>query len=381
MTATATVTTVVIAVGFAMAAPTVPKMEAPPAGCLPSEPISGIGVVDPFHLPVAPATQLNADGKILYRQERWDQARAKYRAAEAADPDFLAPILNVACSFVRQERFTEAMLEVRRLLDRAYLPWSAEVLSAADLGALKVRGEGKELRAVLEAGRQRWADGLSGDVVLVARLRPPLKLGDPSTTTGALVLGPRQEILAWSPRTLRYRQVTSEEGRVIAVARSSDGRKIAYVTAEKLIRAPGAAVSLRGIFLTELELGTLAVLGRVPVEGDVRRLDVLTIGTGFAYRIDRGSPATTFRLADGRLEASIVPRAAHGAVTLTGTGVLPNSSPRALPGGCGGAVRDVEGAHGMREVRVQVQVKPRGRGGAVEIGGPFGSSLSGLPIP
>ncbi len=351
----------------------------PPAAtvCLPAAPVVGLGVVDPFHVPPPAATQLNADGKVLYRQGRWDEARAKYRAAEAADPDFLAPALNVACSFVRQERFGEAIAEVLRLLDRAFLPWSEEVLSAADLGALKVRPEGKQLRTVLSEGRFRWAEGLQGDVILVARTRAPLKLGTPGTAEAALVLGPRQEIFAWSPRTRRYRQLTSEEGRVLAVARSSDGRRISYATAEKLIRGPGSGVALRGVVLKELELGTLSALGRGILQGDVRSLQVLTVGTGFAYRIERATGFVTYRFKDGGLEPSAVPRKLSAAVSLTGHGVAKGVAAIPLPGGCEGTARDVRDANAV----ATVWVRGKGRGPEITIGGPFGAGLTGLPIP
>ena len=77
--------------------------------CHVASPTSGPGILDPFHVPTPAAAQLNADGKLLYRKGRWDEARQKYRAAEGSDPDFLAPALNVACSFVRQERLGEAL--------------------------------------------------------------------------------------------------------------------------------------------------------------------------------------------------------------------------------------------------------------------------------
>ncbi|HEY8925957.1 MAG TPA: hypothetical protein VIU64_16345, partial [Polyangia bacterium] len=74
--------------------------------CLPAAAVAAgpPGVVDPFHVPSDEAKRLNADALIAYRQGRWDEARGQYRAAEKADPAFLAPALNVACSFVRQER-------------------------------------------------------------------------------------------------------------------------------------------------------------------------------------------------------------------------------------------------------------------------------------
>src|SRR6185295_11665915 len=59
----------------------------------------------------APAFDLNRAGRDLYRQRRWQEARTSYRAALAADPAFLAPHLNIACSFAQEERFAEAVNE------------------------------------------------------------------------------------------------------------------------------------------------------------------------------------------------------------------------------------------------------------------------------
>jgi hypothetical protein len=343
--------------------------------------------VDPFHAPLEAATRLNAEGKVLYRQGRWDEARKKYRDAEAADPDFLAPALNVACSLVRQERFADAVTEVLRLLDRAYLPWSDEVISAADLGALKVRAEGKPVRAALASGRLRWAEGLIDEIIFVARVRPPLKLGSPAAAEETLVLGPRQEVFAWSPRTRRYRQLTSEEGRVLAVARTADRRRIAYLTAEKLIRAPGTEAALRGVVIKELELTTLAPVGRASISEDVRRLDILSMGAGFAYRIHRGSgeagEATFSFSTTGRFGPAAAFRTARPAVTLTGGGVIalvPAS--QQLAGGCAGIARDAMAKDGVATIEI------RGKGssisdrtvGPLNIGGPFGAGLAGLPL-
>ncbi|MBC8133050.1 MAG: hypothetical protein H7X95_08725, partial [Deltaproteobacteria bacterium] len=253
-------------------------------------------------------------------------------------------------------------------------------------------------------------------VILVARLRPPLKLADEKSTqatglTGAggagghpkegdvpqaLVLGPRQEIFAWSPRTRRYRQLSSEEGRVLAVARSADGRRIAYVTAEKLIRtrAPDAAkathrtaLALRGVTVIEMDLSTLVTLGRAAVLGDVRSLDMWSVGSGFAFRIDRGPQGIgVFAIGEGELQ----PRPGLASapsnrpiVTLTGQGVAAAARQLPLGQGCPGSVRDVRPADAPATVVVtgtarrpsQQQVSP------FSIGGPHGAGLFGLPIP
>jgi hypothetical protein len=365
--------------------PSAPSSTAP--RCPAAVPASGPGVIDPFHVPTPAAAQQNADGKLLYRQGRWEEARQKYRTAEALDPDFLAPALNVACSFVRQERFGEALSEVLRLIDRAYLPWSQEVLSAADLGALRVHEtQGKGLRAILEAARLRWAEGVGDDLIMVARLRPPLRLGDSQGGVGreagprALVLGLRQEVFAWSPWTRRYRQLTSEDGRVLAVARSRDGHRIAYVTAEKLVRGSDDTPVLRGVVVSELDLGTLAPLGRGSLEGDVRRLELLAVGGGFAYRVVQGaSTPATLALVEGGLRSRTVSPNVRATVTLTGRGIADDPKPVPLDGRCGGSARVMQSRNGGPPTIIVSS--PWNGQARVAVGGPHGSGLSGLPIP
>jgi hypothetical protein len=346
--------------------------------CPATDVMPGPGVTDPFHLPTDAAKQLNADALAFYRQGKWEEARQKYRAAEAADPQFLAPALNVACSFVRQERFADAVAEVKRLLDTAYLPWSDELATAADLGALKVRPEGKALRAIVEDDRKRWAEGLSLDVLFVARTRAPLKLGNAGAdAAGTFVLGPRQEVFAWSPRTRRYRQLTSEQGRVLLLGRSRDGGRIAYATGEKLILVPGQPPRLRGVVVKELDLGTLAVLGEARASGDLGRLEILPAGpSSFAYRIDPGAgKGMTFALREGVLEPAPAPRMARAVASLTGKGASAIGA-QALRD-CRGTITDTRPA---KAAPPSIEVRPAA-GAPFVISGPFGGGLAGLPIP
>ena len=348
------------------------------AACVPDDLSPGPGVADPFHVPSDAAKQLNADALAFYRQGKWEEARQKYRAAEAADPQFLAPALNVACSFVRQERFSDAVSEVKRLLDTAYLPWSEELATAADLGALKVRPEGKALRAILDEDRRRWAEGLADDVLFVARTRAPLTLGKlDAQTAGTFVLGPRQEVFAWAPRTRRYRQLTSEQGRVLLLARSRDGHRIAYATGEKLVLAPGEPPRLRGVVVKELDLGTLSLVGEGRAMGDLGRLDILQAGASFAYRLDPGAgKGMTFALRDGRLEPAPAPRTAKVVASLTGKGAAAVAG-RPLAG-CSGTAKDA--APAAKAVPRAVEIHPSGQS-AIVISGPFGGGLAGLPVP
>jgi len=77
---------------------------------------------------------LNREGKALYRDGRFAEARAKYQRAKELDPDFFAPWLNLACTYAREDRFAEATEQAVALIRHAYVPGAREVMEAADLG-------------------------------------------------------------------------------------------------------------------------------------------------------------------------------------------------------------------------------------------------------
>jgi hypothetical protein len=345
-------------------------------GCLPPMPQPGPGVADPFRAPAEAATKLNADGKVLYRQGKWEEARAQYRAAEAADPTFLAPRLNVACSFVRQERFDEAVTEVKGLLERAFVPWSREVLEAADLGALKVHPQMGEVNRALAEGAAAWGAGLDESLIFVARLRAPLHV--PTEGAGEFILNPHQEVFAFTPATGRFRQLTAEDGHVVAVAVSPDRRRIAYITAEKLVRGtePGA-VTLDGVAIGEMELATMRAAPLVRIPGGVRRLEV---GWGpevrFMFRV-QGERLNGLYHLDTRRALDLLGRKlqfTRTPVVVTASGAVATTA--TLLGACPVIARDTKPSTGGRTIQLSLHGHP-----VRAIGGEQGAGLAGLPLP
>jgi hypothetical protein len=351
---------------------------APVKTCLPPRPSPGPGVADPFRAPDPQATELNAAAKVLYRQGKWEEARQEYRAAAAADPTFLAPRLNIACSFVRQERFAEAVSEVRALIAGAYVPWSREVLEAADLGALKVQPQMAEVRRALGEAAVAWGAGLDESVIFVGRLRAPLRV--PPEGAGEFILNPHQEVFAFTPATGLYRQLTAEDGHVVAVALGPDRRRIVYVTAEKIVRGAGPdAAMLAGVSVRELTLGTMTAEAPVPIAGGVRKLEIGGTPHGFVFRVDGermkgrgwfvvGAVHTLVPFGSARLSGSPL-------AVLTAGGAQPVAS-LAVPGGCPVTARDTTSAGGGRAVVVSAHGHP-----PRTIGGASGAGLAGLPLP
>lgn len=352
------------------------------AACLPEAPLPDLGAADPFRPPEPKATELNGEGKTLYRQGKWDAARVKYRAAMAADEGFLAPRLNVACSFVRQERFAEATAEVEGLLRRAYVPWAREILEAADLGALKVRPEMAAIRRTMTEAASAWGTGVDESLVFVGRLRAPLRI--PESDAGVFLLNPQQEVFAFFPATGRFRQLTAQDGHVLLAVRSPDRRRIVYVTAEKLVRGARAGeLALRGVVLHELTSATMSAAAPIPIPGDVRRLEIAAAPAGLTFHLEGDRLSGRFqRAANGALLPAAggtkVSKKASVLGVLTGGGAS-SGPPVKLGGRCPVTAREIAAGGGQPGgILVSTPGRPaRSR----KIGERFGAALIGLPLP
>jgi hypothetical protein len=344
----------------------------------------GTSIAIPAPAPKADAFALNRAGRDLYRQRRWEEARRSYRAAMNADPGFLAPKLNVSCSFAQEERFAEAVAEAAGLLATGYVPWAREIQEATDLAPLRARPEHEALRSAIAAAAPLWGAPLDQALLFVARTGPAVNL----PPQGALVLALAQEIFAYLPAAAAYRQVTAEDGRVLAFIRASNGQSVTYVRAGKLVRAAGQPPRLRGLSLRRLDLGTMAVGPAVAVPGDVERLE-LGQGAGSdgtEVRTTDHGVATAWRFDGQTLLAA--PKGQGGrptvfqpAVVLDGTGVPPSSSKGidvGSSGSCRFSARDAANADGPAQVRISVPGPGRT---TFPLAAPHGAGLHGLRFP
>jgi hypothetical protein len=332
----------------------------------------GIGV------PVAPAAMdLNREAKALYRDGHFAEARAKYSQALLADSDFLAPWLNRACAFAREENFEQASKEATALIRQAYVPWGREVMEAADLGALQIRPQWMSaLKSTLAEAAPAWGKAVQAGVLLVARNQPPVKLQG----QGVLVLGLNQDIYAWIPQTGRFLQVTSEDGRVLAFVRSSDGHKLVLLRAGRLLRIPGQPELLRGLGVRELDLDTMTSGPVVELPGDAREVSFWPAAGATILRITGPLGSSGLFRFDGKTLApagSGFARPLPGArvVRLSNRGVLALAS-QELDSECRLLLRDELDPKGLPLVRVV----PR-KGKTFFLDTRYGAGLAGLPFP
>lgn len=345
------------------------------ATCPAASPVPGQpGLPAVAKLPAAEAMRLNGEGKQLYRQEKWAQAREKYLAALAADADLLGASLNVACSFSRQGRYEEAADEAAKLIRRSFVPWSREVGEAADLGILQ--NHPASYARVVAARREAapaWGEEARKGILFVARTKPPVSV----TGQGVLVLALNQEIFAWNPATGRFFQVTAEDGRVLAFAASSDGGRVAYLLAGKLVRSPGQPDRLRGLALRVLELSTMTPGPVVPLPADVTRAELWFAAQPRLKLKDEAGRTSAWALGpDGLVPSRDGTRPRLGeAVVLAGRGVEA-TPPQIRRGKCGFSLRMRKVGGGIWRIEVT-----RRAGKPFILDARYGAGLRGLPFP
>jgi hypothetical protein len=321
---------------------------------------------------------LNREGKALYRDGRFSEARAKYQRAKELDPDFLAPWLNLACAYAREDHFPEATEQAVALIRHAYVPGAREVMEAADLGALQIRPrELAKLKSALAQAATEWSQAAQAGFFFVGRTQPPVKLQG----QGILVLAMNQEIYAWLPHSGRFLPLTAEDGRVLAFVRSPDGRRIVFVRAGRLVRTAGQADLLRGLSLRQLDLASMALGPVVELPGDARQVTLWPMGgdgadlevaglvgasSKFHFDGQKLLPAQTIHR---RFSAGVHP------VVLTSAGVA-RTSRVVTDAGCGFSAHDEIDGNSLPGIRISARV---GKGFLLDAR--YGAGLDGLIFP
>jgi hypothetical protein len=324
-------------------------------------------------VPAEAAMRENAEGKKLYRQELWAEARGKYQAALAADPTFLGAQLNLACAFSREGRYAEAADQASKLVRMAYVPWQREVREAVDLGILQDQKDYARVQTAMAEAATEWGSLVARSVLFLARTKPPVNVSG----EGALLLSLNQEVFAWNPDTGHYFQVTAEDGHVLGFVRSADKRRVAYLTGGKLVHTPGQRDVLRGLSLRVLDIATMALAPPAAIPAEVTGVELGFVASPEILVSGQDGSQGAFRLGEAGLEkiAGFRRVANLESLVVTTAGVQPRDS-----------------ASRRTDCRFYLVSKPSGTGlWQVEVRRPgaktflldarYGAGLPGLPFP
>jgi len=153
------------------------------------------------------------------------------------------------------------------------------------------------------------------------------------------------------------------------------------VTAKQWVRGTAKDdLRLRGVALHELTLATMTTAPPIPVDGELRRLELLATPRGIAFQLQRAEGTAAFLRGEGATLVAYpgpLPRRTTRLAVLTGRGAQA-APPVTVPGSCPIVARDLDAAAGRTVV-----LSGRGRTTPREtvLGARFGAGLTGLPLP
>lgn len=245
-----------------------------------------VGMLNPFpHLTTEASPPFNRGWAALKTKKFADAATAFGEVATQL-PDYLNARYQAARALVLAGKMAEARAQFEELLQRNFVGYVERAGKQKELAPFRASPEWATYEQAVARVRTDYAGGLGQGLVVVARSGSVDPLAFAAGKTAGVQeakLDWKQEVYHFDVASARYRPLTSTDGHVLAAMRSSDGKRLAWVTAERVARLEKDAADPRAkVWFVEpqfyfLDLGTLEVAGPIKLLGGYEEL---TIGFG-----------------------------------------------------------------------------------------------------
>lgn len=246
-----------------------------------------VGMVSPFpHLSNEAAAALNR-GWAALKTKKYEDAATAFLEVTGQLPDYQNARYQAARALVLAGKMPEARAQFEELLRRNYPAYVDRASKQKDLAPFRASPEWPAYQQAEKSIRSDYADGLMRGLVLVARSGAV----DAPTFAAGKTAGQQEAKLDWKQEAYhvdvgsgRFRALTASDGRLLAALRSPDGKRLVYVTAERIGRPEKDAAdpSKAKTYFVEpqlafVDLATLDVAGPIKLGGGYEEL---TIGFG-----------------------------------------------------------------------------------------------------
>ena len=253
----------------------------------PAAPKVPVGMQSPFpHLSSEASAPFNR-GWAALKTKKYDDAATAFLDVATQLPDYLNARYQAARALVLAGKMAEARVQFEELLRRNYLVYAERISKQKDLAPFRASPEWAVYQQAEKTIRHDYADGLSQGLVLVARSGAV----EPATFAASKTAGLQEAKLDWKQDAYhydavraRFRPLTATDGHVLAALRSGDGKRLVFVTADRIGRSEKDAAdpSKAKTWFIEpqfffVDLASLDVAGPIKLPGGY---DELTIGFG-----------------------------------------------------------------------------------------------------
>lgn len=249
-------------------------------------PKAPVGMQNPFpHLTTEASAPFNR-GWAALKAKKYEDAAAAFGEVGMQLPDYLNARYQAARALVLAGKLAEARAQFEELLRRSYVGYSDRISKQKELAPFRASAEWAAYQQAEARVRADYAEGLAQGLVLVARAGAVDPLAFAASKTAGVQeakLDWKQEVYHYDVAAARFRPLTASDGHVLVALRSPDGKRLVFVTADRVARLekdaadPRAKVWFVDPQLYFLDLGSLDLAGPIKLVGGYEEL---TIGFG-----------------------------------------------------------------------------------------------------
>lgn len=267
-------------------------------------PLPPVGMVEPFpHLTNAAGKPFNS-GWAAMKAKKYDDAAAAFTEVTTALPDYLQARFQAARAHLLANNATATRQELEALLSRNYVAYAGRAENGKEFAAFRTSPEFPAYQKAAATLHTAYAQGLDRGFTLIGRSggvdAPAFAPGKtPGVTEAKLEL--KQEAYHYDVDSSRYRPLTATDGHVLTAMRSSDGKRLAFISVDKLESKDG-----KSYFATPqfgfIDLTTLETAGPLPLAGAHEELVIGFSDTGTPVIATAGARAGSEGLEAGAYE-------------------------------------------------------------------------------
>ena len=280
-------------------------------------PKAPVGMQNPFpHLTSEASAPFNR-GWAALKTKKYDDAAAAFSEVATQLPDYLNARYQAARALVLAGKMPEARVQLEELLRRSYVAYADRASKQKELAPFRASPEWTAYQQGEARARTDYAEGLGTGLILVARSGAV----DPLTFAAGKTAGQQEAKLDWKQEVYhydvaaaRFRPLTASDGHVLAALRSPDGKRLVFVTADRLARLEKEAADPRAkVWFVEpqfyfLDLSNLDLAGPIKLVGGYEELTLgfgksgtaLVATPGVLAGTGEGSPGGTYEMDTAR---------------------------------------------------------------------------------
>lgn len=226
-------------------------------------PLQPFGVLDPTpRLSSEAGKSLEAAWKA-YKAKSWSDAQQHFTAVVTAAPDYLPARWALVRTLAQGGQFGELPAAFEALIARDFLNYWKKLDDGKEFTALRAAPEWSKIGALKARYSDAFQKGFVTGIYVVLASKAQKDL---AWNKDVAELHQNQEAYHYDPESKRFTRVTDTGGHVQAILPSKDGKAVAFLVADKLVRISEGREAYVEPKIGVVDLDDLSTIGPAPLK-------------------------------------------------------------------------------------------------------------------